>query len=242
MKKNKAWPRNMSVSDVVAVTALAFSIVSIAVSIWTFLEQKRQWRATSLGRVEITHVSFIYWRTYSEEELQNPKWGYKVNLMPFLEDNGVSKLYGLSSHLIAYDPTNKRAYPKITGLTLEEIHSKLQKAQGLPNSVIPVKQFQLQWYFQNVGATAVTDFKIAVDKKMPDSEVWEESTWGQPAELNPGRIASKILDLTAPVDALLPAKISFRVRLEYVNIENEKMSRSIPVYYDSPSGAFNFGE
>jgi hypothetical protein len=232
----------MSFSDIAATTALIFSVVSIGVSIWTSQEQKRQWRATSLGRVEITSASFIYWRTYSEEELPNLKWGYKVNLMPLLENYKVSKLYGLPSRLIAYDPVNKRAYTEITGLTLEEIQSKLHDSQGLPDSIVPAKQFQFQWDFQNVGATPVTEFKIAVDSKMPDTAAWEEGAWGQPAELGAGRTAFKLSELTAPVDTLLPAKLSFRVRLEYVNIENEKVSRTIPVYFNSPTGAFNFGE
>jgi len=236
----RSW--SIWVPIVISLLALGISIASIGVSIWSSVEQKRQWRATSLGRVEITDVSFISWRTYSEEELKNTKWGYKVGLQPILEDNKVSKLYSLPSRLIAYDPTNKRPYPNVTGLTLDEIQSKLQNSQGLPNSVIPAKQFQLQWRLQNVGATAVSDFKIAVDKKLPDSEQWEESDWGQPAEVGPGRIVSKLLDLFAPVNLALPEKMSFRVRLEYVNIENDKIERSIPVYYDSLTGAFNFGE
>jgi hypothetical protein len=241
-KNNRGKTQKTSFSNVVAIIALLLSIVSIGVSIWNSHEQKRQWQAVSMGRVDVIAVSFIYWQIYSEDEIRHPVWGYKVDLMPLLENNQVLKNYGLPSRLIAYDPVTKHTFPETAALTLQEFTNKLKSSPGLPQSVVPVKQYQLQWTFQNVGSTAVTDFRISIDYKKSGSEKWENGQWGQPAELGPGRTVLRISDLTSPIEASIPPKLSFRARLEYVNFEKQTVTRTIPVYFDAPTGAFNFGE
>jgi hypothetical protein len=231
----------MTSSDILAGIAVVISLLSLGFSIWTTLEQRRQWRATSLGRVELTSVEFIYWRTYSEEELANIRWGYNVDLMPLLDENRVSKNYGLPARLVAYDPEQKRTYPETTALTHEEFRLRINNS-ALPKSVIPVKELQLQWHFQNVGATAIRDFIIAVDNKLPESGVWEEGSWGQPIELGPGRTGFKLTSLFSDLELHIPEKLLFRLRFEYTNIDNERISRTLPVYFQSRTGVFYLGE
>jgi hypothetical protein len=68
----------LTFSDKFAGVALLLAMLSIVLSIWTIREQRRQWRATSLARVELVDAGFVYWRTLSVEAARAIPWGYNA--------------------------------------------------------------------------------------------------------------------------------------------------------------------
>ena len=234
--------KQLSVSDRVAIIALVLAILSIGLSIWTAVEQKRQWRATSLGRVEMTKAEFLYWRTMPEAEARALQWGYAVNLMPLLEGNRVSGLLGLPSRLVAFQPATRRAFPLVTGITRSEFEAARAAATDLPADAVPAKHFQIQTDFLNTGATAISDLVISIDSRLPGSVDWSEGAPSQPIALGPGRTVFKLAEFFVGLDQFLPDKLRFRARLSFNDVDGKHREVSTPFYFHSPTGAFNLGE
>lgn len=83
-------------SDKIAFVALVISVAGIGISIWTVLEQRRQWRATTLGAVVFDEVELVPFRVYGPDEVRPIDFGYRPDLVwntsPDLGDTGKALL------------------------------------------------------------------------------------------------------------------------------------------------------
>ncbi|MGI9553429.1 MAG: hypothetical protein ACR2NC_00775, partial [Thermodesulfobacteriota bacterium] len=190
------------------------------------------------NNVELISASFYNWQTFREEELQQIKWGYKVDLLGIPENNNGTKLYGLPTILEAFDFQEMRYYPEIRAITIEEFNEKVRKSQGLPSTIEPRKRYEILWKFQNISKDPVLNLKIAIDEQMPDTGFWSEERWSKPINVKSGETFTKISLLYSPIQDLLPDILNFRIQLEY-NYKNEKVRATLPVYYQYKSGTFN---
>ena len=170
--------------------------------------------------VELVSASFNYRRILNEQELNQMegKWGYKFDVMHLLDNNGKPTFqYGLPFRLIGLDINSKQYYPHINAITVEEFNTRVKEILGTDAVLTPVKEYGFNWTLQNVDEDKVSDLRIRVDTRMPDSGHWGEGIWSQPMEIKGGK---KIVDtsiLTSPIYDVLPNQIDFRVNLEYKN-------------------------
>ena len=243
MKRRSRSSRVRFRSDRLAILAIVISLGSCVLTWHTAWKQQWQWQVVNLGRIDLNKVSFIFWRTYDESELKAVHWGYTADLMPLLDGSKVTKMYGLSSRLIAFDTVSRRVVPDITGITLADVAQSIENLNNtFDRKLVPAKQFQFQWEFRNGGLTEVKRAKIAIDSKMPDTGRWEQGQYSSPVDLAPAGQIFKISELTADPNQELPSKLNFKIRVDYFDVGGQHVFKETPVYFSSYTAAFNFGE
>jgi hypothetical protein len=234
--------QQITISDKIAFLAILMSVGSAALSLWVFHRQNQQWRAINFPKVEVTDAGFVYWRVLSEEQLKEVRWGFTADVMPLMEKRQLTGRYGVPFKLVPYDPSQKKIVPSIEALTLEELAEKLGKSGLSPNSVTAIRYYQIEFEATNLGATTASGLRVSIDQKMPDTGMWERGVYSHPIDLQPGLPVSKIAELTSPVSASLPERLQFRVHLTYGGPEGGRVDKNIPIYFNSRTGQFAFGE
>lgn len=184
----------------------------------------------------------MYWKVITETERFTIPWGYDINLMPLMENRRVSNSYGVPHRLVAIDKASKKTVPNVAALTMAELEASLKQHNVPLDSVIPAKHYQLEFEFKNVGGTVVSDLRISVDPQMPDTGAWNRGGESQPIELASQRSVFKVVDLTEPVNAFLPDRLRFRVKLTYRNADDETIARTESLYYHAGTSSINFGQ
>jgi hypothetical protein len=233
--------RKLSFSDKVAGLALIIAAASIIVSVWTTIEQKRQWRVTNLGRVELVDAGFVYWRSLPLDTAKSTKWGYNALFAMRMDNRIVTGEYLLMNRLVVFEPKTKKYMDQITGYTVDDIVQQLGQMGKSPSEVELQQYCQIEFEFENAGASPVKDVQIEISGLVPDIGVWQSMGNSQPTDLAPAKKLVKIAELHMALGASFPDKLSFQINTAYTNGDGQRVTKTEPVYYIPSVSAWKFG-
>jgi hypothetical protein len=242
-EKLKKWWISLTFSDKLAASALFLALVGIALSVWTAFEQGRQWRATSLARVEVVDVGFIQWRTLSLESARSTKWGYRPIIVPLLKDRLVTDDYVLVNRVVARDRKSRQLLESMAGVTtVSEVIQEIERRGIEPSTVELQQHFQIEFSSQNLGQSVANGYQAEILCQMPDTLEWRSQGIGQPVDLGPGRRVQNLCDLYLSLAATLPQRLRLKIRQSYATADGKRLTSNQSVYYLSENGAWNYGE
>lgn len=128
------------------------------------------------GKIDIIDVYLLGWNKYSREEAFTIEWGYDPNLYAVMKDKIRTDEYYLTNSLVFIDTITKEivSNPCFTVSELEnELNRLLEKGQT-SGFLSPVKQYQIQFDFKNIGNTKC---------KLDELEIYWKEEEGQDFQL-----------------------------------------------------------
>ncbi|MCA1807813.1 MAG: hypothetical protein LC687_08215 [Actinobacteria bacterium] len=233
--------REASLSDKIATTALVLALIAIGISIWTLVEQRKQWRASNLPRVEIVDAGFVYWGRYSLEVARSKSWGYTAMLGSQMVDRIVSNDYVLINRLRVFDTKEQRYLDQYRADTVDEMLRQLSADGFEPGRALIQQYSQIEFGFQNLGVATATELVTDVSGFIPDNGTWQSMGKSTPIDLPPGKTIQRIAELHVPLDREIPDEVNVRVGLSYRDPEGTLHEKVEPMYYVSSTSSWKFG-
>lgn len=229
-------------TDKLALAALLLAILSIILSIWTAREQRRQWRATALARVEVVDVGFVHWRTLALDVVRSTKWGYNAVLATQMKERVVTGEYLLMNRVVARARSSGQLVTDLAGVTVPEVLAELEAHKIDPSTVELQQQFQIEFGSENIGQSLARAFQAEILGFVPDQQKWVSLGTSQPVDLGPGRRVQNLAYLHMALQTRLPDRLRVRIRLAWSTEDGDRMQTDQPLYYQTESAAWKFGE
>lgn len=220
-----------------ALLALLISVISLFWTVSNQLEQNRRWDSLNLGRVDLTEVNLTMFKEMSKQEVDSTDWGYIPFTFPRMEGRLVTQQVQIPYELILWDTTTNKRIPFSNGFfTIPESKKELER-HGLnppPANIQVLKHYQVVFEFKNTGATPIRDFQIDITTDgIKAGQLTHVFSSRSKSDLLPDGTTNAIVDFYVPVYERLPDIVNFNVNLKFENVNDQEITRNIPLKYDS---------
>lgn len=220
-----------------ALLALLISGISLFWTVSYQLEQNRRWDSLNLGRVDLMEVNLTMFKEMSKQEVDSTDWGYLPFTFPRMEGRLITQHVQIPYELVLWDKATNKRVPFSNGVfTISESKKELERLgfNPSPTNIQVLKQYQVLFDFKNTGATPIKDFQIDIttDSGKSGQSTNVFSSRSKP-DLLPDGTGNATVDFYSPVNERLPDTINFNVSLKFENVNEQQITRNIPLKYDS---------
>jgi hypothetical protein len=228
----------------VALIALIVASLALAHTIYYQYEQNRRWDALNMGRIDITDMGFVAFRTMTKDEILRTDWGFKPTFSYSVDDGVLSDKIKILFQAVLWDtvrdePANRNAY-----LTASEARLAIERLKLNPDSTAIYLYYSVYFKVKNTGVSGIKNVRFTMISNLKNevrlSKENQRIDRDQSIEYLPGKTGVLNYGFYVPLDKTLPDIITFDVKASYIDIHGKPFSKTFSYKTNSVNNDWEF--
>ncbi|MFC2134018.1 hypothetical protein ACFLTH_05320 [Bacteroidota bacterium] len=234
--------RNSFLKKYTPIFALSISFLSMIFSIYNQCSQAKLEKRITDAYITISGLKMQYTKQLTKEEALKIEWGYKPLIYTGTRYKTIKpESLVLLNYIVACNTKGEIINSINPFFTLSEGESALKQISS-KDSVSYFKVLCPTFEFQNIGKTEARSLSILVDY-LSFEERWIRLVQTYESIILPSGEAIHVnSDLLCPLDYKLPAKLLFKVNIDYETYSNNLVHKEINVKWLKETNEWAYGE